>query len=85
MIARAGNSNLSILESAIQALPSCRIRVFVAGCASGLRVIRLRVAEIGVTEDAEVVGEVAMMIECHAFEGKLDGLCQVGLRNADTR
>jgi predicted nucleotidyltransferase len=72
MNANADNPNLAILEMAVQALGELTDSlVFVGGCATGLLVTRIRANQIRVTEDVDVIAQVATIAEYHGVESRL--------------
>ena len=70
--ARAGNPNIVILEAMVQALGDLSdALVFVGGCSTGLLVTSVQAQPIRVTEDVDVVVQVASAREYHAMESAL--------------
>ena len=69
---RAGNPNIIILEAMVQALGELSdALVFVEGCSTGLLVTSVQAQPIRVTEDVDVVVQVASAREYHAMESAL--------------
>ena len=64
--------NLAILEIAVQELGELSDSfVFVGGCAAGLLVTRVRTHQIRITEDVDVVAQVATVKDYHGVEARL--------------
>ena len=69
---RAGDPNILILEAMVKALGELSdAMVFIGGCATGLLVTSVQAQPIRVTEDVDVVVQVASTREYHAIESAL--------------
>ena len=75
MNARAGDPNIDILTAIATALGELREEVvLVGGCAAGLLVTSIRAQQIRMTEDVDVIVEVASLAEYQAMERRFEKL-----------
>ncbi len=69
---REGNPNLQILEIAVEYLgPLADDMVFLGGCATGLLLTDVAAPPIRVTQDVDVITEVASLGDYHRLSGQL--------------
>ncbi len=80
----ADEKNLAILTTVASALGSLRESlVFVGGCATGLLVTNVRAQPIRMTDDVDLVAQVASQQEFHALEREIEALGFVHDMSAD--